>query len=176
MEPIVQPLIGHHDESTAYVVADYPYGFRLRTQIRYWTEAVPRKGVRFVSQTMNPKVAGVVWNKPKKSTFSRFAEGMYLDEHGHVQTKSLTEYSSASEVADYLRVFGLEGVIMPDLKDFVVGKARLYEGLASGEVVMTVTVNGVKRVDPPTEAEVARYVRDAEQWGAVRDAMIPQNG
>jgi len=171
MEPVVQPLIGHHDEVTAFVVADYPYSFKLRTQIRYWTEAAPKKGVRFVSQTMNPKLAGVHWNKPKKSTFARFAMAMYLDENGHVQTKGLSEYSEPSEIVDYLRVFGLEGTIMPDLKDLVVGRAKLYDGLASGKIVQTVTVNGVKRVDTPTPDEVARHVRQAEQWAAVRDMM-----
>ncbi len=110
-------LAGHYDESSAFVVDDYPYGFRLRTQIRYWLERVPKKGVRFVSQTMDPKTSR--WNKPKKSMFSRFAEAMYLDEIGHVQTRALNEYSSAGDVADYLRTFGMEGT-MPELRDFVV--------------------------------------------------------
>jgi len=166
MEPVVQPLFGHHDESTAFVVADYPYGFRLRTQIRYWTEAAPRKGVRFVSQTMNPKTGG--WNKPKKSVFSRFAEAMYLDEQGHVQTKGLNEYSKASDVADYLRVFGLEGTIMPDLRAFAAGKVKLKEGLASGQIYFTVN----KEPRPESDFEKARHAVEAEEWRAVL-AMMP---
>ena len=61
------PLYGHTSEATAYVVADYPYGFRERTQIRYWLEHKPKKGWRFVSQTLNPKTSR--WNKPKASTY-----------------------------------------------------------------------------------------------------------
>ena len=38
METITKPISGHTDEKTAYVVEDYPYGFRLRTTIRYWVE------------------------------------------------------------------------------------------------------------------------------------------
>lgn len=55
-------LTGHTSPETAYVVQDYPYGFRLRCQIRYWLEFKAGKGVRLVSQTSNPKVAGLVWS------------------------------------------------------------------------------------------------------------------
>ena len=162
---IANPLAGHHDESTAYVVPDYPYGFRLRTQIRYWTEAVPKKGVRFVSQTMDPKTGR--WNKPKKSTFARFATAMYLDENGHVQTKTLSEYSKASEFADYLRVFGLEGAIMPDVRDFTAAKVRLKEGLASGKVFFTIN----KEPRPENEYEKTQHAAEAEEWRAVLGMM-----
>ena len=30
-----QPLYGHTSEATAYLVGDYPSGFRKKTQIRY---------------------------------------------------------------------------------------------------------------------------------------------
>lgn len=50
------PLGGHVDEASAYVVNDYPYGFRLRCKIRYWLEHSLKKGTRFCSQTTNPKV------------------------------------------------------------------------------------------------------------------------
>jgi len=75
-------LRGHVDEATAYVVDDYPYGFRLRCKIRYWIESTKR-GDRFCSQTTNPKVAGERWNKPKKSTYSVLM-ALYLNDEGHV--------------------------------------------------------------------------------------------
>ena len=62
-----QPLYGHTSEATAYVVDDYPYGFQLRTQIKYWLEYKAGKGWRFVSQTVNPKTGRS--NKPKASTY-----------------------------------------------------------------------------------------------------------
>ena len=58
-------LKGHTSPETAYLVRDYPYGYTLRCQIRYWLEHKPGKGVRFVSQTTNPKRPGIVWNGEK---------------------------------------------------------------------------------------------------------------
>ncbi len=66
---LVTPLLGHTSEETAYLVNDYPYGFRLRCQIRYWMEYDKKRGFRFCSQTTNPKREGTHWNKPKKSTY-----------------------------------------------------------------------------------------------------------
>ena len=71
-------LKGHTSPETAYLVADYPYGFTLRCQIRYWLEWHHTRGFRFVSQTTNPKRPGIVWNKPKASTYSKFGGAMYV--------------------------------------------------------------------------------------------------
>ena len=90
-------LSGHISPETAYVVEDYPYGFRLRCKIRYWIEFKAKKGFRFVSQTTNPKRPGEVWNKPKASTYSKFGGAMFLDDNGHVQWDGLSEYSDAKE-------------------------------------------------------------------------------
>jgi len=82
-EPL-QVLGGHTSPETAYLVADYPYGFRLRCKIRYWLEYKPKLGFRLVSQTTNPKIAGrEVWNKPKASTYCMLAV-MGLNAEGHV--------------------------------------------------------------------------------------------
>ncbi len=56
-------LAGHVSPETAYVVSDYPYGFRLRCQIRYWLEYSPTHGFRLVSQTTNPKRSGICWKQ-----------------------------------------------------------------------------------------------------------------
>lgn len=84
----VRVLHGHIDPDSAYLVEDYPYGYRLRCQIRYWIETAAKgakKGQqRFVSQTTNPKQAGTVWNKPKASTYVGMAV-LYLDRDDHVQ-------------------------------------------------------------------------------------------
>jgi hypothetical protein len=81
-------LRGHVSEDTAHLVEDYPYGFELRCQIRYWLH-VSDKGsargqVRLMSQTTNPKVSGTRWNKPKASTYWPWAV-MYADALGHVR-------------------------------------------------------------------------------------------
>lgn len=99
-------LKGHISPETAFVVDDYPYGFRLRCKIRYWLEFHPKRGFRFWSQTTNPKRPGEVWNKPKASTYYRFGGAMFLDENEHVQWSGLSEYCSAEEAKAYLEKFG----------------------------------------------------------------------
>lgn len=101
-------LTGHISHDTAYVVDDYPYGFRLRCSIRYWLEYNPKRGFRLVSQTSNPK-KGNLWNKPKASTYARFGGCMFLDDEGHVHWSALTEYSDGAEAKAWRDQYG-EGV------------------------------------------------------------------
>ncbi len=84
-------LHGHTGPETAYVVDDYPYGFKARTQIRYWVETKAKHGQRFVSQTKNPKTGR--WNKPKNSTYSPVVV-LTLNDNGHVSTSTLGLWSS----------------------------------------------------------------------------------
>lgn len=101
-----QLLPGHTSVDTAYVVHDYPYGFRLRCTIRYWLDYAPKRGVRLCSQTSNPKKPGLIWNKPKASTYCRFGGAMYLDEDNHVQWTGCHEYMDAGEIRAWLEQFG----------------------------------------------------------------------
>ena len=88
---IIKILPGHTSEKTAYVVDDYPYGFRLRCKIRYWLEYKSGYGFRLCSQTTNPKLSTEFWNKPKKSTYSDLGV-MGLDEQAHVTWIGITSY------------------------------------------------------------------------------------
>lgn len=99
-------LFGHVSPETAYVVDDYPYGFRLRCKIRYWLEYNAKHGFRFVYQTTNPKRPGEVWNKPKASTYCRFGAAMFLDEQEHVHWAGLSEYSTGDEAKTWQDAFG----------------------------------------------------------------------
>jgi hypothetical protein len=103
---IKEVLKGHVSEEMAYIVDDYPYGFRLRCKIRYWLEHDPRRGTRLWSQTSNPKKPGLVWNKPKCSTYCFIAGAMYLDEKDYVQWSGLTHYEEARECRDWMLKFG----------------------------------------------------------------------
>ena len=47
-------------------VNNYPWGFRLKTKVRYWIETTKR-GDRFVKCTLNPKTGN--WCAEKKSTY-----------------------------------------------------------------------------------------------------------
>ena len=97
-------LSGHTSPETAYVVADYPYGFRLRCQIRYWIETT-KNGQRVVSQTSNPKKPGLVWNKPKASTYTPLRV-LFLDEQGHVANEGLSYYDEPAKIAAFEATYG----------------------------------------------------------------------
>lgn len=102
----IKPLTGHVSEETAFVVDDYPYGFRLRCKIRYWVEAHKTHGFRNCSQTTNPKVPGERWNKPKKGTYCKIACGMFQTvEDGHVHFCGLSEYSDLKESEAFLEKY-----------------------------------------------------------------------
>jgi hypothetical protein len=91
-------LKGHVSPDTAYVVADYPYGFKLRTQIRYWLET-NKNGTRFVSQTLNPKTGA--WNKPKASTYCSLGVMIKAESNGHVNWTSWTPYGGEAALREF---------------------------------------------------------------------------
>jgi len=103
MKPL-QVLQGHTTIETAYVVNDYPYGFRLRCKIRYWLEYAKGRGFRLCSQTTNPKRPGEVWNAPKKSTYSMLAV-MGLNDEGHVTWTGCSIYDF-DKLADFEKLYG----------------------------------------------------------------------
>ena len=98
-------LTGHTSPETAYVVADYPYGFRLRCQIRYWIETT-KHGSRVVSQTTNPKRPGIVWNKPKASTYTALRV-LFIDEStGYVENAGLSVYADSDKIVAFEAAYG----------------------------------------------------------------------
>ena len=102
----MQTLCGHVSPESSYVVADYPYGYRLRCQIRYWLEHKPRHGFRLVSQTTNPKKPGTVWNRPKAGTYHDCAV-MVLDDDGRVTYRTLSAgWSDEATIAAFERLVG----------------------------------------------------------------------
>lgn len=124
-------LSGHVSPETAFVIDDYPYGFRLRCKIRYWLEHHPKHGTRLWSQTTNPKIAGAeVWNKPKCSTYAYIAGAMYLNEQGHVEWSGLSEYSTAKSSEEWLNTYkeGLTPEVLARVENWV-DKKKKYEQL-----------------------------------------------
>ena len=151
------PLYGHNDENTAYVVDDYPYGFKLRTQIRYWLESDKKKGFRFVSQTMNPKTGR--WNAAKKSTYATFGGCMYLDENGHVQWGGVTEYSDAKKFLEFITDFPEADFTL--IKDFCAAKLHYYKKIAAGTHFLRTTINGV--AVPQSDEQKEKAMDDAKE-------------
>ena len=120
---IVKVLPGHTSPETAYLVEDYPYGFKLRTEKRYWIEEHPKKGFRLGTQTRTPKLASRPWNKVSYSTYSAFGGGLFLDENEHVQWTGVTEYTDAEEILAFAKTFGST----PTLKMVIKAKLSLYK-------------------------------------------------
>jgi len=97
-------LKGHLSEETAYVVNDYPYGFRLRCKIRYWLEW-NKNGVRFCSQTTNPKKEGEFWNKAKKGTYASFMV-LLMKENGHITANRIsTSWTPNEQFEEWLNLY-----------------------------------------------------------------------
>lgn len=100
-EEVIREL--HNNEENALVVSDYPYGFRLRTKIRYSIETTKR-GDRFISQTLNPKTN--LWNKPKKSVYSDMIVLIRKD-NGHIAYLNWSvQYSEIEELERFLEKIG----------------------------------------------------------------------
>jgi hypothetical protein len=151
-----RPLYGHTSEGTAYLVADYPYGFRERTQIRYWLEHKEKKGWRFVSQTMNPKTGR--WNKAKASTYADWAGAMYLDDDGHVQWQGIGVYSDARKILAFVRAF--PGADLSVLRSLAPARIRQLRRMISGEIF--VAINGVRQ--SYSEADASRDRAELALW------------
>lgn len=94
-------LAGHVSPDTAFVVDDYPYGWKLRTKIRYWIETKKGHGQRFVSQTLNPKTDK--WNKPKAGTYNVLAIMVQDLDTGYISYVTLQSggWSKEPEIVEF---------------------------------------------------------------------------
>ena len=165
VSPIVKtPLYGHTSPETAYLVPDYPYGFKLRCQKRYWLEYKANKGWRLCSQTTNPK-KGDVWNKPDMSIYIDQAACMYLDEKNHVQWKGISLYSKSEEALAFVQQF--PEADLEQLSKWAVAKADYAQKRAFGEIVRTMN----KVVQPDSPVEIEENKKDARLWTEVLEAI-----
>lgn len=157
-----RPLYGHTSEATAYLVADYPYGFHERTQIRFWLEEKPKKGWRFVSQTLNPKTQR--WNKPKASTYADWGAAMYLDDNDHVQWEGIGPYSDEKKILSFVMAFP---AARSALQKVVPAKLNYLRGRLSGKLVMLVN----KVPQPLSEAEAQRLGDEMAIWEEIGERL-----
>jgi hypothetical protein len=155
---VQKPLYVHDSKESAYVVDDYPFGFRLRCKIRYWVEFAPKKGYRMVSQTTDPRKTVEVWNNPKASTYALLAGNLYLDSQDHVQCSRLTEYSKAEECAEFVEDFPKADLKM--LKPWVFQKIKYCYMMITGKAHWT--VNGEPK--PTSDDDKGRYMEEVKIW------------
>jgi len=153
----MKPIYNHTSFETAYIVDDYPYGFKLRCKRAHWVEYKPSKGFRFVTCTTNPK-KGDVWNKPSAGTYVKFAMELYLDDDNHVQASTISEYSKPEEAIKFLNDFPEANLV--ELKRFIPAKTVWQRHYAAGRIEFT--INGVAQ--KPTESELQERQKSADAW------------
>lgn len=161
-------------EKNPYYVDNYPYGYRQRTQIRYWIETTNR-GQRFVRQTLNPKTKK--WNKPKKSTYSQIML-IGLNEKNHVTYTSLSMYSTEEALkfkknyekyfSEYQKKEIINILKMLEVYDKVEYKfvAQKYRNLKTGEITESVPLfdmNNYEEVRIDEDGGVTPVDRDKEK-------------
>lgn len=116
---MVKVINGATSPETAYVVKDYPFGFRLRCMQRHWIETRKGHGQRLVNQTTHKAFNGDytpsedaapppahLWNKPKAGVYSPMVI-LYIDEaDGYVKHDELSFYTSVAEVDAFHAKYG----------------------------------------------------------------------
>ena len=127
----MKQLIGHTSAETAYVVDDYPYGFRLRTQIRYWIESKQGFGQRFVSQTLNPKNG--VWNKPKAGTYSEIVMLGIDEDTNYVTQAALSFWNTEVRIREFAEQYIMD--------EFQIKQAKLLTAAARVSEKITWKIN-----------------------------------
>lgn len=142
----MKQLLGHDSPATAYVVDDYPYGFRLRCRIRYWVETT-KHGQRLVSQTTNPKKPGEVWNKPKASTYNE-VELLVLNDNGHVSTVGFHKYTTPEVIAAFAEAYELDEHQTNVAQRWIAAHAAYATRKASGAPVAVAAPEVAQMLDP----------------------------
>lgn len=154
------PIYNHTSADSAIVNSDYPYGFKLRTTIRFWLEKDNKKGFRFCSQTINPKTG--YWNKEKKSTYMRFAASLYLNDKGHVEWEGLSEYSSPAAILAFVEFYPQADYSL--LTPFVVAKLAFEKAvLASGKHVFSFNGGEKRELTDLDKEQAAKDIHALEQ-------------
>jgi len=155
---VKKPLYGYDSKESAYVVDDYPFGFRLRCKIRYWMEFAPKKGYRMWSQTTDPRKPVEFWNKPKATTYSDWAGCLYLDSQDHVQMAGLGPYSTAEQFDEFVHDFPQADTKI--IKAVVFAKIKHLYGLITGKSHWT--INDVKQ--ETSDDDRGRYTNEVKIW------------
>jgi len=152
----MQVLTGHNSPETAYVIDDYPYGFTLRCMMRCWIETT-RHGQRYVTQTSNPKRAGIVWNKPKSSTYSDIVV-MFQDENGHVHNDGFSiTYRDEADLDAFIEKYG--EALQDERNQNMIDTARAI--FRARKYVTVKIVSPEEKQTPEEEKEVMDHARRA---------------
>ena len=163
-----KPLYDHTSPDTAYVIDDYPHGFRDRCKKRVWLEFKAKQGWRLVEQTSQPWYPGsgesappddqLRWAKPKMSTYAPVGACMYLDGQGHVQWDQLGLAAQPPAIEAFMKDFPKAD--FGGIKVHATYYTQHYFNKLRGAVVMT--MNGEPR--PWSESELEDARKDLGAW------------
>ncbi len=149
-------LYNHTSEETAYVIKDYPWGFRMRTEQRAWIES-NKNGDRFIVQTKDPRTGN--WCAPKKSTYG-FVKVLFLDEHNHLQYFSLDTFADEKTILEFYEQH------KENLNPFQL--AQIKKRLAVNKVMKNVTFKFVSiSLDETEEQRTAREEQERKNKNAI---------
>lgn len=144
----------HNSEDNAYVVKDYPYGYK-RTFKKFWIETTKR-GDRLCGMTLNPKTKK--WNKPKKDTYND-VEVLVKNDIGHIRTYSWdTAYTNLEDLDKFLAFIGdyplndlQKGKIAYGRKVYKIRegmtfeiRARRFKHIVTGEITTSLPIMSMK--------------------------------
>ena len=163
------PLYNHASEETAYLVPSYPYGRKLRCQIKFWLDHDPKRGYRFCSRTEDPRRPGY-WNAVKKGTYHLIAACMYLDEENHCVYSAINEYSDSEQVKKFISDF--PEAVGISLRAWVIGKVAFYKRIVDGSAYWK--VGGEKK--ERTEYEVEQDAKTLAGWEEAMKLIQPKEG
>ncbi|VVB54030.1 Uncharacterised protein [uncultured archaeon] len=130
-------------EQNPYIVKDYPWGRRLRTQQRRYVETIQGKGERYVIQTQDPRDGN--WCNPKKSIYSAIII-LYKDlSNGYIEALTFSpDYTEEKDLEEFLQKVPLAS--LSEYQKGQVARARAIYRVRK-HIKYTVKTN-------PTEAEI----------------------
>lgn len=168
-----KPLYGHDSPQTAYMIDDYPSGFKARCRKRVWLEFKPKQGWRLVEQTSDKwypgeepaKDAVLRWNKPKASVYAQMAACMYVDAQDHVQWEQLGLHDKPAVVLEFAKDFPKAD--FGAIKAWVATQFRYIKGKMLGQVAFSDGGN----VKPWSDHELGEARSDLGLWAEVAKAV-----
>lgn len=156
-----ETLAGHTSPETGFVVDNYPYGYTLRTQIRYWIETKKGFGQRFCSQTLNPKTSQ--WNKPKAGNYHVLAVMTRNPSNGYVSYETLQSGGWSKEE----NIQSFETRRAAAIGEYETKAIRYIRATNEANKMITVTIHSAA-LDDPTDPPQTREEQAAIWNSAIR--------
>jgi hypothetical protein len=108
-------LIGHNSEETAYIQNDFPFGYRHRTERKYWIETT-KHGQRLCTRLKHALTGK--WFAVKKSTYNALEVLVLNNENNHVETRGYSNLiaSDHKQIDEFATTYELDETQMKKVK------------------------------------------------------------